>query len=110
MLQYHLNIEDEAIGRKHQKSLYKAIYTMPSPSMAGSGRRYAPEAWLAAKGTVGGGLSAVELHYFCKISRCMKESCRIRVVLPSSSISVIEFLLSLLTIQFFCMCILYIRS
>ena len=29
--------------------------------MAGSSRRYAREAWLAARGTVGGGLSGVEL-------------------------------------------------
>ena len=35
---------------------------MSSPHMAGSGRRYARKAWLAAKGTVGGGLSAVELN------------------------------------------------
>ena len=34
---------------------------MSSLCMAGSSRRYAREAWLAAKGTVGGGLSAVEL-------------------------------------------------
>ena len=34
---------------------------MPSPYMAGSSRRYAREAYLAGRGTVGGGLSASKL-------------------------------------------------
>ena len=34
---------------------------MSSQYLAGSSRRYAREAWLAARGTVGGGLSGVEL-------------------------------------------------